>query len=431
MSQIRRDLIQFMKDSIDSYGEVVRYRFGPIIIHLFHHPDHVQHILQGRHRNFCRSSFYDQMKLLLGEGLLTSDGDFWLKQRRLIQPAFHRKRLDTLAWIMSEEVDRLVERWKTIPSGEYFDVVEEMMRLALFIAGRSLFDTNIEAQAENIGEALTYAQAGFNERINNLIPWPMWTPFPRFKKYRWALETLDKVVWDIIRARRDDTETHHDLLAMLTELRDADTGEGMSEQQIRDEVMTLLLAGHETTGNQLSWTLYLLSQHPDVADRVAEEARNVLGDRSPTSEDLRSLTYTKQVLQESMRLFPPAWVMDRAVIEDDVIGGYTIPAKSVVLVSPFMTHRHPEFWDEPETFNPDRFSPENSKGRPRYAYFPFGGGPRQCIGNHFAMMEAQVALAVLARSFRFSLKPGHPIEKEMLITLRPKHGIQLSLTPRD
>ncbi|TNE52521.1 MAG: cytochrome P450 [Deltaproteobacteria bacterium] len=428
--RIRQDMIQFLTESTEAYGDVARYRFGPIVLHFFRHPDHVQHILQARHRNFCRSSFYDQMKRLLGEGLLTSDGDFWLKQRRLIQPAFHRKRLDTLAWIMAEEADTLVQRWQRHAGGEPFDIVEDMMRFALLVAGRSLFETNVEEKADLIGEALTFAQAAFNERVNSLVPWPEWTPLPRFRKYRWAIATLDQIVRELVQERRQDSETHHDLLAMLMELRDADTGEGMSDEQIRDEVMTLLLAGHETTGNQLSWTLSLLSQHPEVADRVADEAQRVLGDRAPTSEDLPSLVYTKQVLQESMRLFPPAWIMDRAVVDDDNIGGFVVPKKSVVVISPYMTHRHPDFWDDPEAFDPERFAPERAKGRHRYAYFPFGGGPRQCIGNHFAMMETQIALALLCRAFRFQLKPGHPIEKEMLITLRPKHGIQLSLSPR-
>lgn len=427
---IRRDFLQFMTECNEKYGDIVRYRFGPVIIHYLRHPDAIQYVLQTNHRNYGRSVYYDQMKLLLGEGLLTSDGDFWLRQRRLIQPAFHRKRLETLTSSMIREIETLLERWREKATQESFDMVEEMMHLALCIASRTLFHLEIEDKSALIGEALTWAQQAFSESVNNIISLPIWAPLPRFRKYRWAIRTLDTIVKDIIQQRRADTQPHHDLLAMLLELRDEETGEAMSDNQVRDEVMTLLLAGHETTGNQLSWTWYLLSQHPEIAEQVHEEAVRVLGDRTPTTEDIYQLTYTKQVLQESMRLYPPAWAMDRKVLEDDEIQGYHVPKNSVVFFSTYTTHRHPEFWDEPEVFRPDRFSSEASNERPRYAYFPFGGGPRQCIGNHFAMMESTLAVAMIARDYRIHLKPGHPIGLLPLITLRPRFGLHMSLESR-
>ena len=440
LGDFREDSLGTMLRMTREYGDAVRFRFF-LNYHgyLFSHPDHIQHILQSNNRNYRKLPAPGNalLKPLVGHGLLTSDGDFWLRQRRLVQPAFHRRRIASFATTMTEAAAAMLERWhKPAVAGETLDVVEEMTRLTLEIAGKTLFSVDLTREAETVGDAFTaastelmnYFRIPFGAYLANLSWWP------GAHRLRRHVATLDEVVEGIIEERRQQRRAGRgasdDLLDMLMDARDEETGEGMTDEQIRDEVMTLMLAGHETTSLALSWTFYLLSEHPAVRRRLEEEIDDVLAGRTPKMEDISDLTYTTMVLEESMRLYPPAYAISRWCVEADKVGGYDVPAESAITLSPYVTHRHPDFWEEPERFDPERFRPERQAERPRFAYMPFGGGPRQCIGNRFAMTEATLVLAMVAQRYRLTLVPGHPVEMEPLITLRPRHGLRMTIAGR-
>ena len=427
MLDFQADPLRTYAEAARQYGDIVRFRFGPWHSYLVTHPDYVRHVLQDNHRNYNKGRItHTYLKPLLGEGLLTSEGEFWLRQRRLIQPAFHKQRLAHFGQAMTDKTLAMLQRWQAYAdSGEPFDVSAEMMRLTLSIVGQTLFSAEVEDTSAEVGEAMEVAQAHVNYRSTHPFSLPERFPTPRNRRFHQARATFDRVLLDIIEERRRSGEDKGDLLGMLLAARDEATGEGMSNQQLRDEAVTLFLAGHETTSNTLTWTWYLLAEHPAVARRLREELAAVLGGRTPTVADVPHLKYTVQVIEEAMRLYPAAWVVARGAIGADEIGGYPIPAGSMISISPFITHRHPDFWPVPEAFDPDRFTPERSAGRPRYAYFPFGGGPRQCIGNNFAMLEATLLLATIAQAGRLDLVPGHPVVPEPLVTLRPRHGMRM------
>lgn len=413
------------------YGDVVRLRMGPRVAYLLTHPDHIKHVLQENYRNYPKSVMYRKLYPLVGRGLLTSEGDFWRRQRRLIQPGFQRERLAAFVPVMTDTTEAMLARWKAYAdSGQPLDVAAEMMRLALAIVGRTLFSTDVSGEAEAVREALTFALARIDRRVTALVSWPERLPTPANRRFQRAIRTLDDIVYRMIDERRRRADGPADLLSMLVGARGgADDGaaEGMTDTQLRDEVMTLMLAGHETTANALAWTWYLLSTHPGVQRRMGSELAEVLGGRAPTYEDLPKLSYTTRVIQESMRLYPPVWIIDRNAVEDDEIDGYPIPAGAFVILSPYVTHRLPSLWENPEGFDPERFGEEPSAGRPRFAYFPFGGGPRLCIGNHFAMMETQLVVATVAQRYRLDLVPGQLVRPEPRITLRPREGVRVTL----
>jgi cytochrome P450 len=305
-----------------------------------------------------------------------------------------------------------------------------MMRLTLKIVSVALFSTDISADADRLGQAVRETFEHVSYRMNHAFSLPESVPTRRNRRFKQSLRLLDEMVFGLINRRRRTGEDKGDLLAMLLAARDEDTGEGMSNQQLRDEVMTLILAGHETTGAALSWTWYLLSQNPEARSKLQAELDNELNGRTPAFEDLDRLAYNRMVFAESMRLYPPAWGLPREAIGDDTLGGHHIPARSLVNLSQWVTHRHPDFWEKPEQFDPERFTPERSEGRPRFAYFPFGAGARQCIGNNFALMEAQLALATLAQRFTLDLVPGHPVEPDPTFTLRARHGMMMRIKER-
>jgi cytochrome P450 len=399
---------------------------------VFFHPDDIEYILRRNNTNYHKGIAHQRFKSLLGEGLLTSEGKFWLKQRRLAQPAFHRQRIAGFATTMTNAAASMLEHWQSYAAnGQAFDISAEMTRLTLQIVGQTLFRTDISGdEAKVVRDALYVALDYLSYRVAHFTLEPMeYIPTRRNRQYWRARRILDKVVYDIIAERRQSEEDTGDLLSMLLLARDEETGEGMSDKQLHDEVMTLVLAGHETTANTLTWTWYLLAQHADVERKLHDELASVLGGRVPVVEDLQRLPYTKMVIEESLRLYPPAWGMSRHAVADDEIRGYRVPAGSEVAVVQYVTHRHPEFWDNPEAFDPDRFTPERSAGRPNFAYFPFGGGPRLCIGNTFALMEAQLILAMIAQTYRLRLVPDQTIEPEPIITLRPRRGISMTLEP--
>jgi cytochrome P450 len=425
----RRDPLGFLLSLARDYGDITYYRIGIYTGYLVVHPDYIRHILQLNHQNYSKENYdYEMLKPVLGEGLLTSNGDHWLRQRRLIQPAFHQQHIAGLGPIVSRAAAELLEAWDAVAArGEAIDVAADMQRLTLRTIGEALFSIDIRAETDTIGGSFAVLNRETSHRLKTLLVPPLWIPTPRNLVFKRARAELDRVVYDIIANRRRGRAPQDDLLDMLVAAREQGSGEGMTDRQLRDEVMTLLLAGHETTATALTWTWYLLSKHPGAARRLRAELNKVLGGRLPAVDDLSALDYTRRVIQESMRLYPPVWIISRTAIEEDEIGGYTIPAGSVLLLSQYAMHRHPDFWENPEGFDPDRFLPERSQGRHPYAYFPFGGGPRLCIGANLAMLETQLILATLAQHYRLELLPGHPVEPEPLITLRPRHGMKMML----
>ena len=386
----------------------------------------------SNHRNYRRSRNSDKLRRALGNGLLTNDGTSWLKQRRLMQPAFHRKRIAHFGDTMTDETQKLLAAWQAEPTrGKPLDVSGEMMRLTLAIVSRTMFGTTVMQETEQLGPAVTELQEDTLRRQFVLVDLPEWVPLPKLRRAKEARKAIERVVTGIIESRRrSGVSEHEDLLSMLMNARDADTGEPMDDAQLRDEVRTIFLAGHETTSNALAWTWYLLARNPNAATKLRAELDRVLGGRLPTTDDIPQLPYTKMVVEESMRLLPPVWAISREAISDDEVGGYRIPAGSTLVLSQFLTHRHPDFWDDPESFDPERFSPDRTKDRHRFAYFPFGGGPRICIGSSFAMLEAQLLLATIAQRYDLDLVPGHPVELEPLVTLRPRYGIMMTPRPR-
>lgn len=425
-----RDPVRFYMKMRREYGDVVRMRGLPgMYWHLVAHPAGVERVLQTNQQNYPKGKLFNKpLSLLVGEGLLTSEGEFWRRQRRLAQPAFHRQRIAALGDTMTAATQRTLGRWREFEkAGRPFDVAAEMTRLTLQIAGLTLFGVDLSDDAGRVGGALGVAFEHINHRMS--YPWalPEVVPTRRNRRFLSARRALDGVIYRIIHERRRRDADTGDLLSMLLLARDEETGEGMSDEQLRDEVMTILIAGHETGAAALAWAWYLLARHPEVERKLHEELARVLGGRTPAAEDLRSLPYTKMVFDEVLRLYPPAWALLRqAAVEDDICG-HRMPAGSLLVLSPYVTHRHPEFWDEPEKFDPARFTSERAAARPKFAYFPFGGGSRQCIGSNFALMEAQLVLATAAQHFRPRLAPGRAVEEDPTFTLRPRGGVLVTL----
>ncbi|MCG8348137.1 MAG: cytochrome P450 [Chloroflexales bacterium] len=425
---VRRDSLRFYLATTRRYGDIAYLGRG---FYAINNPSYIKYILQDHNSNYVKGGAIPNLKLLVGEGLLTSEGGFWRRQRRLAQPAFHRQRLGLLAATMTDATVEMLERWQTFTVGSQpFDVAAEMIRLTLNIVSRTLFSTDMSGDTNTVRRALPTSLKYVRQRSLSAFPPPTHWPLPSNLRFQQARRALDAIVYRVIEERRCSGRDHGDLLSMLMLATDEETGEAMDDRQLRDEVMTIFLAGHETTANALSWTFYLLSLHPDIERRMHAEVVEVLGDRTPTVDDLSRLSYTRQVLDESMRLYPPAWLISRSPIQDDEIGGYTIPAGETILISPYTMHRNPAYWDNPEGFDPERFTPEKQAARPRFAYFPFGGGPRICIGNNFALMESQLILAMISQRYRLHLVSGHPVAPQTMITLRPRYGILMTLHQR-
>ncbi|WP_329101426.1 cytochrome P450 [Micromonospora sp. NBC_01699] len=430
---LRRDLIGFLGQVTTEYGDIARFTVAGFTVHLVNHPDHLRHVLQVNSRNYDKQSHeYRPLKLAFGEGLFTSDGDFWKKQRRLMQPAFHRQRILKLGeFIVRDVVDR-IDTWQPYADrGEPLDVAAEMVNLSMNVATKSLFSTGLRSDdevttiARNLDAVINYCL------YRTMVPFapPPKVPTRRNKEFTAALGELDGIIYRILHERREQGTETHDLLSMLLEARDEETGEGIPDKQMRDEIATLLLGGYETTSNQLSWAWYELSRNPEVEERLHEELDRVLGDRLPTVADVPELAYTNRVLEETLRLYPVPW-LERRAAADDTIGGYHVKAGSLIYISPYLTHRHPDFWPDPDRFDPDRFLPEQSADRPRFAYFPFGGGPRLCIGNRLAQLEAQLTLATIAQRYWLRMVPDHPVEAKMQVTTSPRYGLRMTLEPR-
>ncbi len=433
LARMRKDPIGLMMDSLHAFGDVTQLRLAHRRAFLLAHPDHVKHVFQDNHRNYNKQTRgFQVLRTFLANGLLTSEGAYWRRQRRIAQPAFHRARIAAFGTTMTRATDDMLDRWHAKDdASEMLDISAEMMRLTLRIVSETLFSTNVCREADQVGAALVVARERARDAIYRVVVFPPGISTPRNRRVRQALRTLDTIVYRLIEQRRRSADDAGDLLSMLMHARDEETGESMTDQQLRDEVMTILLAGHETTAVALFWTWYLLSKYPDAARKLRSELKGVLGGRTPTVEDLPKLQFTEQVIKESMRLYPPAWIISRCAIDDDEVGGYRIPGGSFMFLSPYMTHRHPAFWDNPEGFDPDRFEPGRLDSRPPFAYFPFGGGPRQCIGNGFAIMELQLVVATMAQRVRLDLMPGLRIELAPVITLRPQGQMLMTVRTVD
>lgn len=421
-----RDPLGFFVRGARDHGDVVQFRFGHYRYVLLNDAEATRHVLIDNAKSYQKSRNYDGLRLVLGNGLVTSEGDFWRRQRKLAQPGFHKQRLKGFADTMAECTEEMLAGWDSSNSGA-LDLHAEMMALTLRIVGKTLFSTDLAGDAAAVGDAISIGIKHANDYAESVIRMPPWLPTPNNLRFKQAVRVLDGMVLRIIEERRKSGTDGDDLLGMLMSARD-DDGKGMTDQQLRDEVMTLVVAGHETTANALAWTFDLLSRHPDADRSVHAEASAI--DGRIGIDELPRLSYTLRVVQESMRLYPPVWVFEREAIADDVIAGYAIPKGTVVAVSPWSLHRNPRYWENPEGFDPERFLPTAVEARPRCAYLPFATGPRQCIGNAFAMMELQIVLATVARRFRLSLVPGATSVVDPKVTLRPRDGMRMTRARR-
>ncbi|HEY8203599.1 MAG TPA: cytochrome P450 [Pyrinomonadaceae bacterium] len=428
MREFNRDMLGFIDSVQREYGDIAWMRFLYVPAIFLYHPDHVQYVLATNPRNFkkamtLRSNFFQR---LVGNGLLTSEGEEWKRQRRLSSPAFHRERIATYAKTMVDYTNRLMSNWR---DGEVRDIHREVTRLTLEIVVRCLFNADVSNDVDEVGTTLKKlvkpfaAQATLKWIMNNRLPTPYHIQFHRLAK------KIDRVVYRIIAARRRSGKDEGDLLSMLLAAHDED-GSAMNDQQLRDEVMTLFLAGHETTALTLTWSWYLLGKHPEVEKKFHEELDEVLGDREATLADLPRLKYTEQIVKESMRLYPPAYGLGREAIGDCEIGGYQVPAGTQVFMFQWATQRDSRFFDKPLQFKPERWSEEFEARLPKFAYFPFGGGPRACIGASFAMMEIILVMATIGQRFRLELASDHPVEIYPAMSLRPKDGVRVVVRDR-
>ncbi len=425
---VRRDPIGVFLDAARRFGDVAHFKIGARHGYLITNPRDVRHVLQDNARNYHKSPLYEKLRISIGNGLLTSEDDFWLRQRRIAQPAFSRQRMSGLAAVMSGAAREAVQRWEASRIAAPVDIADEMMRITRTVVLRALLGADLGPFADRVDDAWKV----MNEHIGESFwSWGMTDhlPTPRQRRFQRARAVLQAAVDHLIADRRRNPSDRGDLLSMLMTARDEETGETMTDRQLRVEVTTFLLAGQETTSLVLTWTWFLLSEHPQARMRLDAEL-DALGGRPPELADLPNLPYTRMVIDEAMRLYPPAWGFSRQALGDDELGGYHLPRGWLAFVIPFVLHRLPAFWDDPDRFDPERFSPERASARPKFVYIPFGAGPRQCIGNHFALLEAQLVVATLAQRFRLRLVPGHRVEPWPLITLRPRHGMPMFIEQR-
>lgn len=428
LPELQRDPLGVMERATLSAGPMVRLPL-PLGVQAFllSDPGLVEHVLVTNSRNYVKQTRgYEMLRKVLGNGLVTSEGDFWKRQRRIAQPAFHRERLFAFGETMTKAASEMVDGWTP---GQPFDVADAFMRVTLRLVGETLLSSDVTSASSDVGQAITVALEHLIHRTVHPFSFPEWVPTPANLAFKKALEQLDDVVLGMIASRRAGQGPRNDLLAMLMEARDPETGEGMSDAQLRDEVMTIFLAGHETTANALAWTVVLLGRSPAVEKRLVQELDEVLGGRPPAMSDVPKLPYTAMVLKESMRLYPPVWTLARRVVETEVVDGLVFPKDAIIFMCPYALHRHPKYWTDPEAFDPERWAPDApppTKG----AYLPFSMGQRKCIGDTFAMVEAQLVLATLMQRVHLSLVPGQAFQTEPLITLRPKGGVTVVASKR-
>ena len=423
---IQRDNIQTFIDAWRQYGDIVHFR-GPLKINLVVHPDGVQHVLRDNYRNYHRPAFVaDKLKTIVGEGLVAAEGDRWACARRSSEPAFHPDLTSDAVRIFTETTAEMLERWEaSAESGRPLDIKSEMMHLSLANLGKALFRANWHEWAPTVEPIVALALSRTHRRLTSPVD-PQRFPLPSTRAFRRGLATLDRIIFEVIAERRREGDGS-DLVSVLLSVRDPKTGAPLTDRQIRDELIGFFIAGHETVSSALSWTWYLLSRNPESRQRLGDEVDETLDGRTPVADDLGKLEYTTRVLLEAMRLYPPIFVLMRSPIEDDLVGGHRLPAGSNVVICPYVTHRHPDFWSNPEGFDPDRFTPERAAGLHRMAYFPFSGGARKCIGNRFAMAQMPIVVAMVAQRFRVDLLPGETVVPEPAISLRPRDPVMVTL----
>jgi len=429
LPEFRKDRLGFLTACAREYGDCVSIRLGPREMMVVNHPDLVEDVLVAQNRQFIKHFALRSAKPTLGRGLLTSEGDFWRKQRRLSQPAFHRERIAGHAATMVEQTERMLDGWA---DGQARDAQEDMMRLTLGIVAKTLFDADVSSDVADASAAMDTVLRTFTDRVSRLIKLPEFVPTPSNLRSRRARARLDAILFAIIASRRASGEDRGDLLSMLLHAQDDEEGGGggMSDAQLRDEAMTLFMAGHETTANTLAWAFYLLALHPEAERVLHEEVDSVLDGGPPTFDDLPRLPRTEHVITEALRLYPTVWILGREAIEPTEVGGYPVPVGRTVFMPQWVVHRDPRNFDDPESYRPDRWADGLAKRIHRYAYFPFGGGPRICIGNGFAMMESVLLLATIARRYRLSLAKGAVVRPLPTMTLRPERGVHVTLAAR-
>ena len=423
MRKLWYDRLSLLGDAAAEYGDAVLYRMGPKKLYFFNHPDHAKHVLADNAGNYHKGMGLTEASRTLGEGLLTSEGEFWRKQRRTIQPSLRRERVAGFASLIAAEASTLVSRLDRQVGRGPVDASAEMTRLTLRVLGRTLLDADLTRYGD-LGAAFEAVQDQAMFEMVTLRMFPIWLPLPRHRRFQAALRHLERAAFGLIAAREEDRRPGRDdaITRLLDAYRDEPDDE-LRRKRLRDEVLTMLLAGHETTASTLSWVWYLIDRHPEVAKRMGEEAVSVLGDRDPGYEDLPRLRYTNLVIQEAMRLYPPVWGLTRRAVQADEVGGYHVPAGADVMISPYTLHRHAGFWPDPERFDPERFDQAGAVSEHRYAYIPFGAGPRVCVGSHLGMLEATVVAAMVARRFRLRLAPGHEYKPEANLSLRVHGGL--------
>lgn len=427
MPKFKRNTLQTFVELARRHGDLVCFR-GLWTSFMLIDPRHVEYVLQTNSRNYRKGKNYKEVAASTGNGLLVSEGDVWRRQRRLAQPAFHHQRIASFAKIMTDSAEAMLKHWQPLAErGEFVEVDAEMLRLTLGIVGKALFSRDLSDEADTMSQSFEIIRKHTTDRIMSVVKFPANFPTLQNRRFRQAIANAEQIVYALIAERRCGKGNADDLLSLLMTARDEETGESLSDTELRDQALTIIGAGYETTTQALAWTWYLLAKHPEVENRLHAEISDVLGGRTPTFDDLPHLKYTLMVFQEAMRLYPPIWMMTRAAIKSDEIGGYRIPANSEILLLPYITHRHPKYWEKPEEFDPEHFLPEKVATRPRFAYFPFGGGPRQCIGNNFALMEAQLIIATVAQKYRLRLADERVIEPEASVTLRPRGSMRMKL----
>jgi len=408
------------------FGDIFYYRAGWLRVYFLNHPDFVEEVLVNQYQNFRKDRVVRNTRWIFGDGLLTNEGQPWLRQRRIIQPAFHRQHISGYASTMTSYAREFMQGWK---DGDTRDIHQDMMRLTLKVVAKLLFDLEVDEESEKIAHSLnTLIGQGAGGRMI-FPPFLRYMPLPAMAQVRRAARQLDAIAYRMIRERRTNGHMNGDLLSLLMQARDED-GSGMTDKQLRDEAITFLLAGHETTALSLSWALYLVSLHPEIEQKLHQELQQVLDGRAPEFADMPRLTYTERVIKEAIRLYPPGWAVARTALRNCEIGGYRLGRGDNVVISQWCMHRDARFFSDPLKFDPDRWSAERVQVVPKYAYFPFGAGPRGCVGQSFAMMEAILLLATIAQHFRFTVVRDHPVIPMPSVTLRPKHGIRMVLHHR-
>jgi cytochrome P450 len=430
----KNDIIGTLMAGYRDYGDIVKFRgVGPLFpLYLVAHPDYVMHVLKDNAENYPRTPLVRaKWKMVVGDGLICTEGDFWKTQRRLAQPSFDPRLLQSFDGLIADETDQLLDRWERhAERGEPFDVAREMVHLALANLGGAMFSTEWREEALKMGDAVEYTIGYAYKLLTQPVVVPENVPTPANKRFKEERRTLEQIMERMIARRHGVDEQPADLLGALMSARDAETGERMSDYQVRSHLLTFMFGGHETVAVGLAWTFWLLSKHPDVLRRLEAEVDEKLGGQRPTFENTRQLEYLTRVINESLRVRPPVWLMSRMPTSDDEIGGYHIPAGSQILISSYVSHHHTDFWDNPEGFDPERWMPEQVAQRPKNAWFPFSGGPHQCIGGYFGLMEMQIVISMILQRLELELLPGHRVVPRPGITLGFEHGLQMTARPR-